>query len=125
MAIAPAGAKRSPANLHELAAARKLETTGLGRASVALWLIAIAGLSFVLRIALLDEEALARFELQHFAKSLRDLRLPDSEGPSRDLRISLQYEPPPPRPPRSDGFRLIAFDECGACDLASYPPLKL
>ncbi len=33
----------------------ELETTGLGRASVALWLIAIAGLSFVLRIALLAE----------------------------------------------------------------------
>jgi len=55
VAIASAGAERSPANLDELAAARKLETAGLGRASVALWLIAIAGLSTVVRIALLAE----------------------------------------------------------------------
>jgi hypothetical protein len=55
VAIASAGAGRSPANLDELPAASELEITGLGRASVALWLIAIAGLSFVLRIALLAE----------------------------------------------------------------------
>jgi hypothetical protein len=55
VAIASARAERSPANLDELAAATELETAGLGRASVALWLIAIAGLSFVLRVALLAE----------------------------------------------------------------------
>jgi hypothetical protein len=55
VAIASAGARRSRTNLDELAPAKQLEGVGLGRASVALWLIAIAGLSVVLRIVLLTE----------------------------------------------------------------------
>src|SRR6266487_3246481 len=55
VAIASAGAQRSRANLDEFASAKRLEGVRLGRTSVALWLIAIAGLSVVLRIVLLSE----------------------------------------------------------------------
>jgi hypothetical protein len=54
VAIASAGAQRS-SNPGDLAPAKQLEQVGLGRVSVALWLLAIAALSIVLRILLLAE----------------------------------------------------------------------
>ena len=55
MAIAPAEAERSRADLGQRPQVYGLQRVVSARASVALWLIAIAGLSIALRIVLLSE----------------------------------------------------------------------